>query len=193
MMRVSPKCWQTSHLSRAQQAYTLPGERKWAPPKKLKALDHASLACADDLLAAALEEFADAEEDVPLQAPPKEQVPLQTPPKKGKPCTKPVAMSADKSAGNWASPVWGKLCLTQASRQSYIQFCNKDTGKKALLVSLTANAFPKLASWVRAQKDISKEGVLQQRAHMAQGNERGTEPCLELGQASSWVCKSNII
>ena len=103
-----------------------------------------------------------------MQAPPKEQVPLQTPPKKGKPCTKPDA--------NWVSPVWGKLWLIQASRQSYIQFCNKDTGKKALLVSLTAHTFPnhqellpKLASWVRAQKGISKEDVLQQRAHMAQG------------------------
>ena len=156
----------------------MPGESKCPPPKKLKALDQASLACADDLLVAALAELGDAEEEVPLQAPAKERVPLQvpakeqaplqTPPKKGRSCTKPDA--------NWVSPVWGKLWLTQATRQSHIQFCNKDTGKKALLVSLSANAFPndqellpKLASWVCAQKDISKEDVLHQRAQLAQG------------------------
>ena len=144
------------------------GRASGPPPKKLKALDHASLACADDLLAAALAEFGDAEEEAALQAPTKEQVPLQTPAKKAQACTK----AEDK----WVSPVWGKLWLTQATGQSYIQFCNKDTGKKALLVSLRRNAFPnhqellpKLASWVCAQEHVSKEDVLQQRAKLAEG------------------------
>ena len=65
---------------------------------------------------------------------PKEHVALQSPAKKAKPCTKPE--------GKWVSPVWGKLWLTQATGQSYIQFCDKGTGKKPLLVSLRANAFP---------------------------------------------------
>jgi hypothetical protein len=76
------------------------------------------------------------------------------------------------SKASWESPAFGKLWITQASSQSYIQYLDASTSKKTLLVSFSAGAFPdhqeavvKMASWIcGAGKDLGKDDVQARKA-----------------------------
>ena len=75
----------------------------------------------------------------------------------------------DKGAFHCAA--WGRLFVTAASGQSYIQYICPESSKKQLLVSLSAKSFPqhredvlRLAAWISEQGgSLTKEGVLARR------------------------------
>ena len=85
----------------------------------------------------------------------------------------PAAVEA-ASKGQWVSAAFGKLFLTQASSQSYIQFLDANTSKKVLLVSFSAGAYPnhrevvvQMAAWVcAAGGDLNKSAVQQRKASL---------------------------
>ena len=141
------------------------GQGHLPPTKKLKAVDMACASAVDPLLA---EAFADLGSSAPASVPT---------PSAQKPTTKRalaphMSKSLDTGMGPFVSKAFGKLYITRASKQSYIQI--DVSGKKTLLVALSTGAFPlhnqdilKIASWVCSQgPSLTKDGVLRYRAAM---------------------------
>lgn len=139
------------------------------PAQKLKAVDLEALSVVDPLFSEALRDMGFSAGASSKPSSPVEVHPVSKSTSRAKAKAK-VETKVQSVSGQqpWHSKAFGRLYLTLASTQSYIQVMKEDVGKKVLLVSVPAgkaqnhqHVIAELARWISKQDgSLTKEAVI---------------------------------